>query len=148
MSPDTLLLPLKKTLRNSLSDRILVGRSGNNDIIISDKTVSKTHGWFLPPEDEYQLWRFYDKDATNGTTINLKRVPPKSATFIRSGDEIHFGNMRILFLHPDDAYGLCEYVKVEWKRASELGLPRTVQADTIRLHGSSTSGGPLQKTSV
>lgn len=148
IEPDSLLLPLRKTTRNNIINRITVGRSGDNDIIVSDKTVSKKHGWFFPPNKKCQFWRFADNGSTNGSSINLNGVSPKVSMNIVSGDEIHLGNVKIMFLHPEDAYSLCKYVEVEWDRAFRLGLPKTVHADTIRLHGYTTPNCSLQKISL
>lgn len=148
IEPDSLLLPLKKTTRNKITKCITVGRSGESDIIISDKTVSKNHGWFVAPEIENGMWSFFDGGSTNGTSINLNYLPALVKTHIRSGDEIHFGNVRVMFLYPDDAYGLCKYVESEWERAYRLGLPKIVHADTIRLHGRETADSSFQKISL
>jgi hypothetical protein len=144
VDPNTMLVLLRKTQRNSFSSFITLGRAGNNDLIIADKTVSKVHGWFLLAEGSYSMWRFYDNGSTNGTYINGNIIPPKSATFIRPGDELRLGNVRMLFMESEDARNLCHYAKIEWDRASKLGLSKEVCTDTIRV-GHGTTNRTFQK---
>jgi hypothetical protein len=147
VDPDTMLVPLRKTRRNNFPNFITLGRASNNDLIIADKTVSKVHGWFLIPEGSYSMWRFYDNGSTNGTSINGNIIPPNSATFIRPGDELCLGNIRMLFMESEDAGNLCYYAKIEWDRSSKLGFPKEVDTATIRVdHG--TANSTFQKISL
>lgn len=114
IEPHSLIIPLRKTADNGCPDHITVGRFENNDIIISDHTISKVHGWFVPPRGNYDLWRFCDNNSTNGSELNLRKMPPTSPSFIRSGDELNLGGIEILFLHQIDAHGLCKYVESAW----------------------------------
>lgn len=156
IEPNTVVVPLQKTTRNSFSSLITLGRAGNNDLIIADKTVSKVHGWFLMPEEPYSLWRFLDNMSTNGTKVNGEVIPPKSATFIKPSDELVMGDVSLLFMTADDVCNLCLYLKKEWKRALTEDFPKYFNADTIRLdqqderatYFTRTANRPFQKTSL
>ena len=73
-------------------DRLTVGRSPDNDLVLADSVVSRHHailerikaGWFLR-----------DLNSSNGTDINGQRVIGEKA--LRNGDEILIGRSRLIF---------------------------------------------------
>lgn len=69
-----------------LEDRITLGRSEDNDVVVDDERVSKHHAELLRNADgSIQL---FDLDSTAGTFVNDERV--RSHT-VRHGDRINFG---------------------------------------------------------
>ncbi len=69
-----------------------VGRRPGNDIFLDDETVSRRHAEFRLENGEF---RIVDLGSLNGTYLNRK--PVKSAV-LASGDEIHIGKFRLMFL--------------------------------------------------
>ncbi|MGE5695057.1 MAG: FHA domain-containing protein [Candidatus Sericytochromatia bacterium] len=69
-----------------------VGRHPGSDIFLDDVTVSRRHAEFRSENGEFQV---IDIGSLNGTYVN--REPVESAV-LASGDEIHIGNFRLVFL--------------------------------------------------
>lgn len=72
--------------------RQTIGRGGENDIIISDPSVSSTHAWVMNQQGHCVVMNTL---STNGTFVNNKRV--HEAT-IRHGDRIRFGQSEFVLL--------------------------------------------------
>ncbi len=68
------------------------GRHPGSDIFLDDVTVSRRHAEFRRENGEF---RVVDIDSLNGTYVN--REPVRSAV-LASGDEIHIGKYRLVFL--------------------------------------------------
>ncbi|MFZ1178837.1 MAG: FHA domain-containing protein [Mycobacterium sp.] len=68
------------------------GRHPGSDIFLDDVTVSRRHAEFRRENGEF---RVVDLDSLNGTYLN--REPVQSAV-LASGDEIHIGKFRLVFL--------------------------------------------------
>lgn len=66
-----------------------IGKQNDNDIVINDKTVSRTHMEIEATLDSYLL---RDLNSTNGTLINDIRV---KEAFLSPGDVITVGNTKI-----------------------------------------------------
>jgi serine/threonine protein kinase len=71
---------------------LTVGRSPDNDIVISDMlAVSRYHAQVIPENGTCVL---YDRDSLNGTVVNNQRVFRHE---LRDGDQIQIGGARLLF---------------------------------------------------
>ena len=68
------------------------GRHPGSDIFLDDVTVSRRHAEFRNENGEFQV---LDIGSLNGTYVN--RQPVESAV-LASGDEIHIGMFRLVFL--------------------------------------------------
>jgi hypothetical protein len=78
--------------RITLADRALViGRSTECDVVISDTNVSRRHAEIRPTIDGFVL---VDLGSTNGSVVNGERVAQRD---LREGDELVFGNTRLVF---------------------------------------------------
>ncbi len=73
-------------------DVTTVGRTNGNDLIISDRTVSRQHArlWF-----DNGRWYIQDKQSANGTSVNNVRI--NQPTVLNDGDIIHFGDEIVIF---------------------------------------------------
>lgn len=125
--PDTVVLPLCKTSRNRRED-IMLGRHATNDICLAEPTLSKLHGWFIPPTKTplgvLGSWTFVDNGSTNGTSINRHKILPHRPALVRYGDEMVLGDIHILFLSKESIFDLIEYMRNEdnkTKRITRLG---------------------------
>ena len=77
------------------SDRVLIGRRQDNDLVISDPHVSRVHAE-LRRDD--QLLLLTDLGSTSGTRINDEEVV--GTAVIRHGDTIEFGPVTARFEDP------------------------------------------------
>lgn len=66
-----------------------VGKKNDNDIVLNDRAVSRSHFEIEATQDSYLL---RDLNSTNGTTINNMRV---KEAFLSPGDTIEVGNTKI-----------------------------------------------------
>jgi pSer/pThr/pTyr-binding forkhead associated (FHA) protein len=98
------VLPVTKTGANPFRDRILIGRSANCDIVVAHPSVSKLHAELRPKTPNRAL--LVDKDSSNGTEVNAKRLTPRKPMPLRSGDRVRVGGTTLLFLGPEALYDM------------------------------------------
>lgn len=85
-----LLLPVVRSPRSPQTQRITVGRSSMNDLVLRFDQVSKLHAYFVPREQGPGL-AIVDAGSTNGTMVNGVRLAPDEHIDVFDGDEIEFG---------------------------------------------------------
>jgi hypothetical protein len=99
-----LVFPIRSTGRSPYPSMVTVGRTRNNDIVISDVAISKFHAFFKEEDGKVTL---QDAGSRNGTHLDGNPVPDarrgkpielKSGARIRFG-EIEFGFVRGAQLH-------------------------------------------------
>ena len=73
-------------------EKIVIGRSSANDIVIKDPYSSNQHAFIYPSERGYVL---RDNNSKNGTFLNSIRI--KGEVELNKGDEILIGSTRIMF---------------------------------------------------
>ncbi len=73
-------------------NRITIGRRQENDVMLSDMFVSRTHATITKSGDDYVL---EDNHSTYGTFVNGKKVTRRA---LRYGDEIRVGNTIVAFI--------------------------------------------------
>lgn len=77
-------------------DTFWVGRSQNNDVILSLRDVSKIHAYFTRAGDD---WFVTDLESRNGTRLDQDDLRPLATTPIRPGQVVRIGaSARFLFL--------------------------------------------------
>ncbi|MFL0811314.1 MAG: FHA domain-containing protein [Agarilytica sp.] len=92
------IFPIHKRLRGDSKPNIVsVGRSNENDLVLNDYPVSRVHAQIRIKLDHFFLM---DLNATNGTTINEKQLPPHAEVEIAAGDTVGFGRYRFHLLSP------------------------------------------------
>jgi hypothetical protein len=101
-----LVFPVKKTPRSTIARFYSVGQTRNNDIVIRDATVSKSHAYFEHTPDGTGLV-LKDARSRNGTFVNGVRVPT-DGTVVQPNDRIRFGHVELKLL---DVAGLCDLVR-------------------------------------
>jgi hypothetical protein len=70
--------------------RITIGRSAQNDIILYNKMVSKSHA-YLELGGTVEGCSLVDVGSTNGTLLNDRELTPHQSYPLADGDEISFG---------------------------------------------------------
>jgi FHA domain len=88
-------LQKRRNTGSAFAERISVGRTRNNDIVLRHHSVSKFHAWFECDDED----GFYVNDAksTNATTVNGTDIARGGAVAVRDGDEIRFGDLVAVF---------------------------------------------------
>ncbi|MBI3724930.1 FHA domain-containing protein [bacterium] len=95
-APSPHVIFVTKSNRNPFLMMVTVGRTGNNDIVLDDITVSKVHGYFVKhPGDR---WTLHDQRSTNGTFVGDKKVPLEGLP-IADGQRVAFGNHHAFRFH-------------------------------------------------
>ena len=85
----------KKKIRNN-EGVINIGRSPNNDIVLYNKAVSKSHALIHYPSDEGPA-HLTDLQSTNYTFLNNEKIAPYMMLELTDGDEISFGPQTKVF---------------------------------------------------
>ncbi len=109
---------------------IYVGRADSNDVLLTEKSVSKCHCWFIPPSAEGGLWKLMDNGSTNGTFVNGDKLSHGTMRHIRPGDELRIGTTGALFIAADMLPLVLDYARAAWAREPETERRR---ADTESL---------------
>ncbi|GEM_PF-1372883 len=105
--PSSEVVPLQKREGVSLADKITVGRTQNNDCVITDLLVSKLHGYFSV-SGQGQI-SFTDSGSSNGTRIGGKTAPPFESIPLHSRTHMTFGTRAAyLFVSAEDLYKILQ----------------------------------------
>jgi pSer/pThr/pTyr-binding forkhead associated (FHA) protein len=86
------LLPIRKRDDSPWQERILIGRAPNNDIILRDASVSKSHAHFS--QGPGGAWVLIAKKSRNGTFVDGRPLGGGESAAVRSGSALEFGNVR------------------------------------------------------
>ncbi|HEV8323473.1 MAG TPA: FHA domain-containing protein [Myxococcota bacterium] len=80
----------------SLSPHVTVGRTANNDIVLSDVSVSKVHAYLRREGADYAV---LDAGSRNGTFVDEKPAPAKGRPLrLETGARVRFGTVEAMFL--------------------------------------------------
>lgn len=95
----------KKLIFNQKA-RLSIGRTGSNDLILDDVSVSKIHA-SLVADAEGNL-SAADTGSTNGTFINDTRIAYGKAVKLVEGDRVKFGSVEVVFECVEDTSALAK----------------------------------------
>jgi len=76
-----------------------LGRTSDNDLVVSDDTVSSRHANLLL-DPEYGRIYLTDLGSSNGTQVNDKQVEPKMPLLLNDGDLVAFGDASFKYYSP------------------------------------------------
>jgi pSer/pThr/pTyr-binding forkhead associated (FHA) protein len=106
-----MLLAVRKT-QEAFPSMVTVGRTSNNDLVVSDINVSKFHAWFRVAGGKVDLT---DAGSRNGTFVGRYRLQAKGpARPVFPGDEVRFGNVAFLLLDAGAAWDRLHAPSTEW----------------------------------
>ena len=92
---EPIVFPVVKNQENAFGRGITVGRTGNNDVVLDDGTVSRFHAWFQrEPDGGFVLT---DAGSKNGTFVAGVRLVPRRATALVDGTRVRFGHVDLTF---------------------------------------------------
>ena len=73
---EPIVFPVVKNQENAFGRGITVGRTGNNDVVLDDGTVSRFHAWFQrEPDGSYTVT---DAGSKNGSFVTGVRLQPRA----------------------------------------------------------------------
>ena len=93
-SAKTLYL-IHSEMKIRLGDLTLIGRSSDNDIVLEDPYVSRSHCMIGKVLGRYII---SDRGSSNGTFLNGRCVSDDDMALLGSGDEIKIGNTRLFII--------------------------------------------------
>jgi hypothetical protein len=92
---EPLVFPVVKNQENAFGRGITVGRTGNNDVVLDDGTVSRFHAWFQrETEGRYVLT---DAGSKNGSFVSGVRLAPRRPAPVTDGSRLRFGQVELTF---------------------------------------------------
>ena len=96
------LYPLAKKLGASFRDRITIGRTENNDVVISDPSVSRLHAYVRHANG----WVIADAGSKNGSWLGDEQLDPRREAPLPAGAVIRFGDVQLTFFRSSELFEL------------------------------------------
>jgi hypothetical protein len=96
------LFPLAKKPGASFPDRITIGRTSNNDVVIADASVSRLHAYVRGRDP----WVVADAGSKNGSWLDGVVLAPRRETALAPGAAIRFGDVQLAFYRSEDLFEL------------------------------------------
>jgi hypothetical protein len=93
-----LIFPIRSTGRSPYPSMVTVGRTRNNDIVISDVAISKFHAFFKEEDGRVVL---QDAGSRNGTSLDGEPVPDAKRgkpVEVKAGARVCFGEIEFGFV--------------------------------------------------
>jgi hypothetical protein len=84
-------LPLLKRTDEGPQEKLFVGRSDQNDVVLKDRSVSSRHAYFESNEDG--SLSLTDVGSTNGTRVNGQSLTQDVSRWLQPMDHIQFGQI-------------------------------------------------------
>jgi hypothetical protein len=96
------LYPLAKKLGASFRDRITIGRTDNNDVVIADPSVSRLHAYVRHANG----WVVADAGSKNGSWLGDEQLEPRREVPLPPSTAIRFGDVHLTFYRSSDLFEL------------------------------------------
>ncbi len=94
LSPEEpVVMLVKKSKDNAFQRGVTVGRTGNNDIVLDDPSVSRFHAWFQ--RDDSDVWTLSDAGSKNGTILSGTRLLGKRPVVVPPQCAVQFGDVAL-----------------------------------------------------
>ena len=120
-------------------DSISIGRKLNNDIQLSELTVSGNHSIIQISDDETYI---KDLASTNGTLLNGDRI---TKAILQHGDIIQIGNYQFAYHSAQDVYEPTMFIKAEVEDLKkEVNTSNHMETTNMPLAGVRVLDGPLK----
>jgi hypothetical protein len=92
---EPIVFPIVKNQENAFGRGITVGRTGNNDVVLDDGTVSRFHAWFQRETDGRYI--VTDAGSKNGSFVAGVRLTPRRPAPVSDGMRLRFGHVELTF---------------------------------------------------
>lgn len=93
---EPVVFPVLKSRTNAFGRGITVGRTGNNDVVLDDGSVSRFHAWIA--RDEAQAaFLLTDAGSKNGSWLGGVRLTPRKPVLLEDGVRLRFGQVELAF---------------------------------------------------
>lgn len=96
------LYPLAKKPGASFRDRITIGRTVNNDVVIADPSVSRLHAYVRQADG----WVVADAGSKNGSWLGHTALEPRREVALAPGAALRLGDVRFTFFRAEDLFEL------------------------------------------
>ena len=96
------LYPLAKKPGASFRDRITIGRTINNDVVIADLSVSRLHAYVRKPSG----WVVADAASKNGSWLDEVPLEPRREAPLPPGAVVRFGDVVLTFYRSAELFDL------------------------------------------
>jgi hypothetical protein len=97
------LYPLVKKPGASFPDRITIGRTPNNDVVIADGSVSRLHAYLRAGGPG---WLVADAGSKNGSWLDDAALEPRKETRLAPGAQLRLGDVRLSFWLSADLFDM------------------------------------------
>ncbi len=105
------VVEIKKRKNITNPDMITIGRSPENDIVLYNRLVSKSHAYLDVGSSDEAVY-LVDTGSTNGTFVNNVPLAPRGNYELADGDEISFGpETKVVYFSPKAFQGLLSGLK-------------------------------------
>jgi len=98
---DLEVYPLAKKSGASFPDRITIGRTSNNDVVIADTSVSRLHAYI---KRSGAGWLIADAGSKNGSYLGGVRLEPRKEQALGSRVEVRLGDVDVTFYIAADLF--------------------------------------------
>jgi hypothetical protein len=96
---EPIVFPLLKSQGNAFGRGVTVGRTGNNDVILDDGSVSRFHAWFSRDTGDTGFL-LTDAGSKNGSYVAGNRLLARKPTPVGDGTRLRFGQVEVSFYTP------------------------------------------------
>jgi len=98
---DLQIFPLAKKPGASFPDRITIGRTNNNDVVIADTSISRLHAYI---RRDGASWLLADAGSKNGSWLRGETLGARRETALPSRAMIKLGDVDLTFYSASDLY--------------------------------------------
>lgn len=113
--------PRDRRFEMSTGERMSIGRTAANQLVIDDPSVSKIHASLVTDVDGNLS--VADTGSTNGTFLNGERIAYGKAVRLEAGDRVKFGDVEVVFEH------------IETIAEGAAALTEEFSADSVEIEG-------------
>jgi len=92
---------------NAFAMGITIGRTGNNDVVLEDNSVSRFHAYFQQDAKDSH-WKLVDAESKNGSWINGIRMTAGKAEAVADQAQLRFGDVEVHSFYLDPFSSFCK----------------------------------------